>query len=524
MSARGTALAALFGLALGACTAAAPATAPAPRGGPTEAAITADDLRHRLEIVAHDSMEGREVGTRGMARATRYLAGELERIGLRPAGDDGTWYHRVALERTRFALTGAFRGPGGEIPLGVAELVPVNGIGGLPQSGRTRVEGPLAYGGWLVDPAAPAPEELRGDGLAGAVLVLRFGAAPGAVPGPGVTPRFDVQRLLAPGSPLAALVLVAEGELDEFWDYASRLARSGAVAHATEGADAPPDAPLVFLAAPAAVERMVGAPLDGARAAAGPGTMRVEVARTREPVDATNLVALLPGSDPARAGTYVALGAHHDHDGIGAPVDGDSIFNGADENGSGTVALLEIAERMAALPQTQRPARSVLFVWHTAEEKGLLGSEQFTDRPTVPRDSIVAHVNLDMIGRNHPDSLSVIGSRRLSTGLGDLLEAVNQRQPRPFAFDYSLDAPEHPERLYCRSDHYNYARFGIPVAFLTTGLHEDYHRASDTVEKVDYEKLARVTRLVADFAAEVAAGPERPRVDRPVPPLGAPCT
>jgi Zn-dependent M28 family amino/carboxypeptidase len=233
---------------------------------------------------------------------------------------------------------------------------------------------------------------------------------------------------------------------------------------------------------------------------------------------------VVPGSDAGRAGEYVALGAHYDHVGVGVPVRGDSVYNGADDDGSGVAALLEIAERFSALPQAQRPARSLLFVWHTGEELGLLGSEAFTEKPTVPRDSIVAQLNVDMIGRNAPDSLYVVGSRRLATRLGDVVEAANRRQARPFRLGYALDDPAHPEHLYCRSDHYNYARFGIPVTFFTTGLHVDYHQPSDEPRTLDYAKLARVATLIGDIAGDLAAAPERLRRDRPLPPLGEPCT
>jgi Zn-dependent M28 family amino/carboxypeptidase len=185
--------------------------------------------------------------------------------------------------------------------------------------------------------------------------------------------------------------------------------------------------------------------------------------------------------------------------------------------------VLEITERYAGAAGAQRPARSLLFVWHTGEEEGLLGSEWFTDNPTIPLQNIVTQLNIDMIGRNHPDSVFLVGSRRLSTQLGAMVEAVNRRQARPMGLDYSFDTPGHPEQIYCRSDHYSYARYGVPVTFFTTGLHEDYHKPSDEPEKVDYDKLARVTQLISDVAGEVANAPTRPQVDRPVPPRGAPC-
>jgi hypothetical protein len=513
--------ASLLLLAATACAPAiAPGTAPASRtGGPTSAAITAGDLRHRLEIIAHDSMEGREVGTPGIARAERYIVAELERIGLRPAGDDGGWYHRVDLVRARFDVSGEHTGPAGITRLGTAEVVPVNGLGGLPETTRTHVQGPLRFGGWQIDPTVTGADELPRDLLAGSVLVLRLGAPQGAAP--GTSPRFDIQRLASPGSSLAALILVAEGPIAEFWSYAQGLALRGVVSRPEEGAPSgTADGPLVLIASAAAVERLIGGPLDGARPLSEAGTLRLEVTRSREAVDGHNVVAVLPGRDPARAGEFVAIGSHHDHDGIGVPVDGDSIFNGADDNGSGTVAMLEIAEQLAALPERERPARSILFVWHTAEEKGLLGSEAFTDRPTVPREAIVAQLNADMIGRNHPDTLLVVGSRRLATELGEIVEAVNGRQPRPFVIDYSWDRPGHPQRIYCRSDHYSYARFGIPIAFFFTGLHDDYHTVFDTADRIEYDKLARVTRLISGVALEVANRPGRPVVDQPVPPMG----
>jgi Zn-dependent M28 family amino/carboxypeptidase len=276
-------------------------------------------------------------------------------------------------------------------------------------------------------------------------------------------------------------------------------------------------------------------------------------------------VALLRGADPALRGEMVAIGAHNDHEGIfpmalehdsirafnavmrpeGAndtpgrptaaqwgqirrlldslrrlhPPRPDSIMNGADDDGSGSVGVLEIAEYLAQ--RGERPRRSILFVWHTGEELGLLGSDWFTRHSTVPRDSIVAQLNIDMIGRGEPDDvagggpgyLQVIGSRRLSTELGDLVETVNREQAPSFRFDYSYDADGHPDNYYCRSDHYMYARFGIPIAFFSSGSHRDYHQLTDEPQYIDYEKMAHVSRLVATTALRVADLDHRVVVD-----------
>jgi hypothetical protein len=481
--------------------------------------ITARDLRTRLEAIAHDSMRGRDTGSPELRKAADHIAAEMRRLGLRPAGDAGTYLQRVPLERTALTAHAFVRGAAGERPMPFAEIRAVSGMGGLPGAPRGAGEGPLVFGGYLADDRVTPAQELTAEQLRGATLILRMGAAPSG----GTRPRFNPASLFGPSSPLSALILVGEGQIAPFWEYAEQQ-RNGSFTLPGQGGVMAGGGPAVFLMQPAEVERLIGRPLAGTT---GPihdlGTFRYTAAETRATVETHNVVAVLPGSDPRRAGQYVALGAHHDHVGVGVPVDGDSIYNGADDNGSGTVALMEIAEHMSTLPATRRPARSLLFVWHTAEEQGLLGSDFFTRNPTVPRDSIVAQLNTDMISRNHPDTLLVVGSRRLSTGLGDMVEAVNRRSARPMVLDYSWDAPNHPENIYCRSDHASYARFGIPVVFFFTGTHTDYHKPDDEAERVNFAKVARITTLLGDLAAEVANAPTRPAVDRPLPPLGAPC-
>ncbi len=178
-----------------------------------------------------------------------------------------------------------------------------------------------------------------------------------------------------------------------------------------------------------------------------------------------------------------------------------------------------------------KPKRSLLFVWHVGEEAGLYGSEWYTDHPTVPRDSIVAQLNMDMIGRGaaadntgitkegqryhgNPNYVQLVGSRRLSTELGDLAESVNKGEKRPLSFDYSMDANGHPQNIYCRSDHYEYARYGIPIIFFTTGGHADYHQVTDEPQYIDYDRMARVAQYVADLATKVGNLDHRPVVDK----------
>ncbi len=284
--------------------------------------------------------------------------------------------------------------------------------------------------------------------------------------------------------------------------------------------------------------------------------------RGREPrVPARNVIGVLRGSDPLLANTYVVVSAHNDHVGVAreavdhdalrvtnfaaamrkrgasqaaaqswathaldsiralrAPRQ-DSIFNGADDDGSGTVALLEIAEAMASMPI--RPKRSILFISHTAEEEGLFGSAWFTDHPTVPRDSLVAELDMDMIGRGSasdvehggPAYLELIGTRRLSTELGDVAERVDAAERVPFVFNYAFDKPGDKEQYYCRADHYSYGRFGIPSINFSRGDHPDYHEVTDEPQYIDYDALARVTNFVRDLAAALANLDHRVKID-----------
>jgi hypothetical protein len=299
------------------------------------------------------------------------------------------------------------------------------------------------------------------------------------------------------------------------------------------------------------------------------------------PFPARNVVGIIRGSDPILRNEFVAIGAHNDHIGTrstpvahdsmyvvnhlyrksgaddppvqlngaqarevnsrlaairrttgGRSARPDSIYNGADDDGSGSVGVLEIAQYFAA--RREKPRRSLLFVWHVGEEAGLYGSQYYTDHPTVSRDAIVAQLNIDMIGRGagddvagmkkegglvmgNPDYVQVIGSRRLSTELGDLAVTVNRAQARPLRFDYTLDANGHPQNIYCRSDHYEYARYGIPIIFFTTGGHADYHQVTDETQYIDFSRLQRISQFVATLATRVANLDHRIVVDQPKP-------
>ena len=555
--------------ALGAAPAAAQQRAEGPRtydARPTVPAITADDLRSHLYVIADDSMMGREAGTRGNVMATDYIAAQAARIGLLPAGENGTYFQAVPL-REKGLDDGARLEVGGAALAVGEDFIPVPRFGNVFvfQERWNLADAEVVYGGRVGEPGQMiSPEQARGK--------LVVFAAP---MGPNGQPTFAFWAGGRSYERYADAAGIAFATLDYSSPGVRGFLSSTRTTLAEAGEPAPAAAPPAMVVSVAAAERLLGAPMAslqvGATGGRASGAFSFFDRPTAHP--ARNVLAVLPGRDPALRGQYVSIGSHNDHVGMSErPVDHDSllvfnrvfrpqgadqqptpptpetqarfdaelarlralrpprldsIYNGADDDASGSVAMLEMAEQMAAAP----PRRSVLFAWVTAEEIGLFGSEHFTDHPTVPRDSIVVNLNLDMVGRGMeadtegggPGYLQLVGSRRLSTQLGDLVEEVNRAGGHGFTFDYSMDADGHPQNIYCRSDHASYARFGIPVTFFTTGGHPEYHMLTDEAQYIDYDKLAAVTRFVSAVATAIGDRDERLVVDKPVPSRDTPC-
>jgi hypothetical protein len=493
----------LVGVFLVGCASAPPTGAPvAPRAvawrPPTEG-----ELRSDLTVFASDSFRGREAGTPDERRAAAFLVAHLTALGLKPGGDSG-YYQRVPLVRetfgaatrlaviTRHGTTTFAAGP---------ELLPVLDLGAGVTPPKRVAEGALVFVG---DGSA---EELGRVAIRGKVAVVVNGTPT------GISER--MQRILA-RQPAGVIVMLTGPAAGIYHDLQSEMARALELAGPSQQVvpDGERPVPMMLLGRPHAGSPFLpsGWPKD-TKAQVLPWRRfsgRIDI--VRQPVMSYNVVAIVPGRDSTVAREYVAFGAHYDHLGILPPEHGDSIANGADDDGSGSVALLALAR---AFVQSPRPRRSVLFVWHTGEEKGLLGSEYFSDHPTVPFDSIIAQVNADMIGRNYPDSLYVVGPVAAPNGqsraLGLVVDSVNAALAHPFLFNREWDSPTHPEQIYYRSDHYNYARKGVPIVFFTTGLHADYHRVTDEVGKIDFVKLAHVDLLLFDLGEALADRSTRPR-------------
>ena len=308
-----------------------------------------------------------------------------------------------------------------------------------------------------------------------------------------------------PGPSMSPLADAAETITSE-----DMMARIGVLAHdSMRGRDTP--SPGLEMAARYIVEEFQRMGLEGA-AGEGEFIQRYPFPPSADTAagaagraSAPNVVALLRGSDPELADEYIVFSAHMDHVGVGRPDEtGDSIYNGADDDASGTAALIEVAEAFTNL--LQRPRRSLLFLAVSGEEKGLLGSRWFSDHPTVPLENMVANINVDMIGRNAPDTIVVIGQEYSS--LGPTVHAVADARAE-LGLEVALD-PWPEERFFFRSDHFNFARKEIPALFFFAGVHEDYHEPSDEVHLIDGDKAARVARLIFYTAHELADTPARP--------------
>ncbi len=503
--------------------------------------ITSEQIKDYLYFIAADEMEGRDTPSRGLDITAKFLATNLALWKLKPAGDNGTFFQRIALrsemiekEQTRVELNGQ--------PL-------TFGVDYIPLARSADVSAPVVFAGngWFVK--SKNIDSYKGIDAKGKIAVV-FGPVNGLPRGLRNTDLAGkrgedwmnaTDYAMRQGA--VATVIVPDFQFLANWERnRQRMTERGALTVEKFQTVQEPQLPGI-IASPRLANLLLQGEQPNATSifeAASAGempapfslsrqkNMRITIAGDNEKISTQNVVAVFEGSDPVLKDEYVALGAHYDHVGIGAPVNGDAIYNGADDDGSGTTALLAIAEALAKAPT--RPKRSVLFVWHSGEEKGLWGSRYFTEHPTVPLDKIVTQINLDMIGRSKgvgdtnprnrsltgPNEIYVIGSKMMSSELGELVETVNKEYLN-LTYNSLYDDLSDPNRFFFRSDHYNYARKGIPIVFFFDGEHEDYHRPGDSPDKIDYQKMEKVTRTVYMTLWEIANRTTRPKVDKSLP-------
>jgi hypothetical protein len=468
--------------------------------------ITEADVAHRVGVIAHDSMGGRNTPSPGLDLTAQWVADEFERFGLAPGGDDGSYLQRYPLlwmqVDTAHSMIAVEGGPSWRLGSDFA------------RRGGATTEAGSSGSAVVVHGAEGGADAVASLPLEGKVVFM-------VPPQDGQAGLREFQRMIFTAwqmDPAAVIAVVSTA--DRMWQ---RQLRGGVRARMQVGSPAPTRSPLLMIqgATAAPVLAQHGFELGDALGAAAPVTaaelpgLEITVSMPERVIDeqsAPNTVGILEGSDPQLKNEYIVFSAHMDHVGTAGDqaggctaVAGDAICNGADDDASGTVAIVELAEAFAMLEP--RPRRSMIFVTVSGEEKGLWGSAHFAENPPVPVEQLVANFNADMIGRNWTDTISVIGKEH--SDLGETLHRVADEHPELDMVPVDDQWPN--ENFYRRSDHFNFARRGVPVLFFFNGTHQDYHRPGDEPDKIDAEKEARIVKLMFYVGLEVANADEKPQ-------------
>jgi len=510
-------------------------------------AITADQMSSYLHFVASDAMEGRDTPSRGLDVTAEFLKMNLSRWGFKPAGDNGTFFQKMELTVESIDA--------------VNNLLQVDGRNFSLNGDFFRMQGNgsanallvFAGHGWVV--RAKNIDAYKGVDVRGKIVVLRGEGSvdPGTLtPAPTGISDADLSGsrgtdgaaaiTYATANGAAGIILIGSPQTQSAWGRVRQFYSRGNMFPTKLRAPRTQDSSkLPVLLVSNSVGDAIFAGASAGKDSPTPFAIDKTVSMTTmsrvETKWTQNVVALWEGSSPALRGEMVAIGAHYDHVGTNPNAPGeDKIWNGADDDGSGTVAVLSIAEALAR--SRVRPKRSILFVWHAGEEKGLWGAEYFNKFPTVDIKKVIAQLNIDMIGRSldpnniikcdrpskpcnenltKANEIYVIGSEMMSTTLGAITKGTNNAFLK-LNYNYKYDDPKDTERFFFRSDHFYYALNGIPIAFWFDGVHEDYHQPSDHADKIDYAKMERVARTIFLTLWKLSDLPSRPKVDKQLPP------
>jgi len=428
--------------------------------------ITAEDMREHLTIIAGDGFEGRETGTRGNDKAADYIIKSLRERGVKGGAGGKNFKQPVAFTFTKWVDTDIFIG--------------------TKNDGQSWITGTSEMSDWSTD----MDKKLTLAKKKGVKMVLII--------------EDDIKKMLGENRRKLLGSMVQLGDLTkEDIPTANHAYISTTIAKDIIGKKG---------------KKIIKSRKRSNKKAkacdvALPTQFVINQSKDDKVLKGNNILAFVEGSD--KKDEIVVVSAHYDH--LGKR--GDDVYNGADDNGSGTTTVLELAEAFQkAKDAGNGPSRSILFLWVTGEEKGLLGSEYYAANPIYDLANTVVDVNVDMVGRvdekyaDNPNYIYVIGSDRLSSDLHKINEDANAKYAG-LTLDYTYNSEEDPNRYYFRSDHYNFAKNGIPAIFFFNGVHADYHMASDTVEKINFEKMEKVGRLIFHTTWELANRAERIVVD-----------
>jgi|KBSMisStandDraft_5_1062788.scaffolds.fasta_scaffold19436_1 Zn-dependent M28 family amino/carboxypeptidase len=512
--------------------------------------VTAKQLSDYLYFVASDVMEGRNTPSRGLDTTARFIGMNLSKWGFKPAGDDGTFYQKIALHRDVVDTANTSVEVGGQKYSYGDDVVRVSGT----STGAITAPIVFAGNGWMIKSKNLNPYQnidvkgkwiaVYGEGQPSFRNIVPLPTGVTAADTPQATRGTDWAdaAIYARANGAAGVIVLPSQALASNWAVITQnFGRTRVVVDKLQPAPSAQSMAPVVLASPklaAAIFTGESAnPLAGATTSFGLSagkTFTFNLTIKPEQLWTQNVVAIWEGSDPVLKNEMVAIGAHYDHVGNSPetgcrPVNGDSLCNGADDDGSGTVSVLSIAEAISHAPK--HPKRSILFVWHCGEEKGLWGSDYFNKFPTVDIKQVIAQLNIDMIGRSKKEgdtepkdkdlsgenAIYVIGKDMMSSTLGSVVDGTNKGYLN-LTYDTRYDDPKDTNRFFFRSDHFNYALNGIPITFWFDGVHVDYHQPGDEPSKIDYNKMEKVARTILLTALELTDLKERPKIDKQLPP------
>ena len=493
------------------------------------ATITVADLKKHLTTLASDQMEGRETGEPGQKRAAAYLRGEFERLGLPTIGENNGYYQTILFKRQKWDQI--------ELKVDGEPLRHLWEYASAPSENgnrRTTTIDELVFLGYGID--AETYSDYAGNDVAGKHALIfagepKDGEKMNLVNGTKEASAWSTDLSLKIDAAAArgiATLFVIDPDFKDNVRNIRKEVLDGRMRMA-EQAEADRQGVNVVYLTPQTARKIMGKKTGKKvikarkrlekkgklKSVTIPVNLELTQTKTVRELIGENVLGFVEGSDPKLKDEVLVVSAHYDH--IGKR--GDNVFNGADDNGSGTSTVLEVAEAFVmAKKQGLGPRRSVLFLLVSGEEKGLLGSQYYANHPYFPIEQTIADINVDMVGRvdpeheGNPEYIYVIGSDRLSTELHEINERMNKTFTN-LELDYTYNAEDDPNRYYYRSDHYNFAEKGIPAIFFFNGTHADYHQASDTVDKINFEKMAIIGRLVFHNAWQLANQDRRIEVD-----------
>ena len=490
--------------------------------------ISQEDIKHHIYTLASDDFEGRETGTRGNDKAADYIADLMKRNGLKAVGDDHTYFQNIEFSWSKWSdinltigdteykhLWDFFSSPGENQPLGEFSFNEVIFAGYGIKNGQLNDYEKIDVKDKAIIIYSGEPRDKKGNYL-----------LTGSKTAGEWSSKLKRKLALAKKEGAKFVFVIAEDFKKEL--NKNRRSMRGRRLNLRKPGELTDDLPNFVMISSDVAKKLMGGNQkkiirQRKRITRGKSPKQINIStdvtgkleKNELRFQSKNVIGLIEGRDPVKKDEYIVISAHYDH--LGKR--GEDVFNGADDNASGTTCVLELIEAFAHAKAFRAPQdRSILFTLFTGEEKGLLGSAFYTEHPLIPMEKTMVNVNIDMVGRidkNHQDGdqyIYVIGADRLSSSLHEVNESVN-KQYEKLKFDYTYNSEDDPNRYYYRSDHYNFASKGIPAIFFFSGTHDDYHRPGDTPDKIDYPVMEKRSRHIFQLVWELANRDQKIEID-----------